>query len=591
MDAKEGFPIWKTLFFSAEMSKISYLWDKYALKDHLSCALFEPEVLLVGIFSGCPTPRTPPNTSILLKPLLPDLAPARLETHGTNGTKGINGKMVSFSEYLEKFRAKLRQVFHVRADIDKFSLKRGLPPYVLREIMSCNPLSACIPAQYGGRGGHIHESLAILGASAYESLALALTFGINWALFLQPVAKYAGDEVKKPLFKRFLQDKTMGGLMITEPDYGTDALSMQTAYVAHDNHYHVQGIKHWGGLTGWADYWLVTARERAKDGSLKRDIDFFICDQNSPGQEIVVEEYFENLGLYLIPYGRNKIDVELPKTHRLEPQSTGIKMMLDMLHRSRMQFPGMGQGFIKRILDEALTHCKKRFVGGQSLFNYDQVQQRLARLQASFTICSAMCVHSSERADMQKDLSSESVEANAIKTVVTDLMQEGAQSLLQLVGAKGYRLDHIAGRATVDSRPFQIFEGSNDVLYAQISEALLKLMRRGKENNLFTFLKGYDLTARAADYFKELLNFEVTLQLPQRKLVELGRVLGRIISMEIVLKLGDLGFRSDLISNGLTVLRQEIAGLLSAYSFGHTVLAVDAYEENSSWLHFVTERS
>ena len=98
---------------------------------------------------------------------------------------------VPFAVFLDRFQTKLSQVFHTRADIDKVSVQRGLPPFVMREIMSCSPLSTCIPAEYGGRGGHIHESLSILSASAYESLALGLTFGINWALFLQPVAKYA----------------------------------------------------------------------------------------------------------------------------------------------------------------------------------------------------------------------------------------------------------------------------------------------------------------------------------------------------------------------------------------------------------------
>ncbi len=62
--------------------------------------------------------------------------------------------------------------------------------------------------------------------------------------------------------------------------------------------------------------------------------------------------------------------------------------------------------------------------------------------------------------------------------------------------------------------------------------------------------------------------------------------------MDLVLNLGDLGFRRDLITNGLTVLRQEIASLLNAYTLGHTVLAVEAYQENGSWLDLVTpERS
>ena len=508
-------------------------------------------------------------------------------TEPTNGVSDMSSPLTAFSEFLETYRQKLKHVFHGRADADEMALQRGMPPFVMREIRSCDPLAVYIPTEYGGRGGHIKEGLAVLAASSYESLALSLTFGINWALFLQPVAKYGQEEIKLPTFTRFLRDKHMGGLMITEPDYGSDALSMQTAYTEQDGHYHIQGIKHWGGLTGWADFWLLTARQRGDNGNLQRDIDFFVCDVNAPGQHIEVEEVFNNLGLYMIPYGRNHIDVRVPKAQKLEPKSTGIKMMLDLLHRSRMQFPGMGMGFLKRMLDEALTHCKERLVGNLPLFDYDQVQQRIARLQASFTICSAMCTYSSEHADVTNDLSKSGLEANAIKTVVTDLMQSASQSLLQLTGAKGYRLDHIAGRSTVDSRPFQIFEGSNDILYQQISEAVLKLMRRAKQDNLFEFLKGYKITARAADYFKEVLNFEVDLKLPQRKLVELGRVLGRIISMELVIDLGDRGFRNDLITHALTVLRQDIESLLQTYRSANTAVAVDAYEEDSFWLNFV----
>ncbi len=492
-----------------------------------------------------------------------------------------------FSVFLSAYREKLRQVFHVRADIEQLSLRRGLPPFVMREIRSCDPLSVYIPTAYGGRGGHVHEGLAVLAASSYESLALSLTFGINWALFLQPVAKYGQEVVKMPIFQRFLRDKHMGGLMITEPDYGSDALNMQTAYVEHDGHYHLQGIKHWGGLTGWAEFWLITARERGQDGNLQRDIDFFICDVNSPGQEIEVEEFFENLGLYMIPYGRNRIDIRVPKTHRLEPTSTGIKMMLDLLHRSRMQFPGMGMGYLQRLLDEALAHCKERLVGGVPLRDYDQVQQRIARMQAAYTICSAMCAYSSEHAGVHNDLSRSGLEANAIKTVATDLMQSAAQSLLQLVGAKGYRLDHIAGRSTVDSRPFQIFEGSNDILYQQIAEAVLKMMRQSKQRNLFQLLKGYKLTGRASDYFKDVLNFEMDPKLPQRKLVELGRVLARIISMELVIELGERGFRGDLIRHALTVMQQDIARLMSVYLRPNEAVAVEAYEEGSAWLCYV----
>jgi len=197
-----------------------------------------------------------------------------------------------FSEFIDALKAKIKLVFHTRADINQLSINRGLPPFAFREIMSVNPLSVGIPKEYGGRGGLMHENIALLAAASYESLALSLTFGINSALFLQPVGKYAQEEAKAPIFDRFLNYQNMGGLMITEPDFGSDALSMQTSFIEKNGKYYVKGKKHWAGLTGWAEYWLLTAREKSQSGDLKRDIDFFICDVNSPGQQIVVEEFF-----------------------------------------------------------------------------------------------------------------------------------------------------------------------------------------------------------------------------------------------------------------------------------------------------------
>lgn len=492
-----------------------------------------------------------------------------------------------FSEFISALKAKMKLVFHERGDIDQLSLKRGLPPFVLREIMTTNPLAVGIPKEYGGRGGQMNENIALLATASYESLALSLTFGINSALFLQPFGKFGMEAAKAPVFKRFLEEKSMGGLMITEPDFGSDALNMQTSYTETDGKYHLKGKKHWAGLTGWADYWLLTARQQTQSGKLQRDIDFFLCDVNAPDQNIVVEEFFENLGLYAIPYGRNRIDVKIPVIHKLQPHSTGVKMMLDLLHRSRMQFPGMGMGFIKRMLDEAIAHCNQRFVGGKSLFNYDQVQQRLSKLQASYTVCSAMCINSSEKAGLEVDMAPHGMEANAVKSVITDYMQEAAQSVVQLVGAKAYKLNHIAGRGTADSRPFQIFEGSNDILYAQISEGLIKLMKRAKENNLFQFLKDFNLTNQAAEFVKNQVNFNLDFQMPQRKLVEMGKIIGRVISMNQVLEMAEKGFRKDLIEGGVIMLQQEISKLMATFSFNNKSQVAEGYEENSSWFDFV----
>jgi alkylation response protein AidB-like acyl-CoA dehydrogenase len=488
-----------------------------------------------------------------------------------------------FDQFLAEVKDKLHHLFYFRDDLNKLSIKRGLPPYILREIMSCNPLATYIPQQYGGRGGYIHEGLAIAAAASYESLPLALGFGINWALFLQPVAKYALEEVKPTIFEGFLKEKKMGGLMITEPDFGSDALHMQTSYITTTDDNHIKGTKHWAGLTGWADYWLLTARKNLSNGKLARDIDFFISDSSQAEQTVMVDEYYENLGIYMLPYGRNKIDVRIPHKQKLQPHTSGIKMMLDLLHRSRMQFPGMGIGFIQRMLDEAVLHTQERSVGGKSLYAYDQVQQRISYLQSAYTICSAMCLNSSKKASTEKDLAPHGLEANAVKTYVTDLMQSSAQSLLQLVGAKGYRLDHIAGRAIVDSRPFQIFEGSNDILYIQIAEAIQKQMIRKKQNHLFNFLSQHELTAQAAPELKSLLNFDLKYPLSQRKLTSLGAIISRVIAANMVVQLAKSNFSQELIKNSLINLKQEISAMIDGFKQQNRTTYIEDYNEGDSW--------
>ncbi|WP_010136780.1 acyl-CoA dehydrogenase family protein [Ochrovirga pacifica] len=493
---------------------------------------------------------------------------------------------ISFDSFLKDFKETLKSVFYEKDDIQKFSQVRGFPSLVFRDIMAKKPLSVAIPEEHGGRGVKVKECLGVLEAASYESLPLSLTFGINIALFLEPVAKYAKEEVKAPIFNRFLEERNMGGLMITEPSFGSDALSMETSNTYADGKYHIQGYKHWQGLTGLADYWLITSRKKGADGKLARDIDFFIADNQDPEQRVIVEEYYNNAGLYAIPYGNNRLDLKVPENQKLEGGSTGIKLMLDLLHRSRMQFPGMAMGFIKRMMDEAIEHCHNRIVGGKNLLALDKVKEQIANIQSAFTVCSAMCARSSETSGIDKELATCQVEANSMKSVITDMMQAAAQTLVQLSGSSGYKEENIGARGIMDSRAFMIFEGSNEMLYTQISEAVMKLMKRKKMTNLFEFLNQYDLTAKSSDFFKETLSFNLNMDLPQRKMVDLGKIIGRVVSANFVIDLGFKGFRSDLVSECITSLKHEITASVSSLTFQESTTLITDYRQGSSWLEF-----
>jgi len=309
-----------------------------------------------------------------------------------------------------------------------------------------------------------------------------------------------------------------------------------------------------------------------------------VTDDKNPAQHIPMVERYNNLGLYAIPYGVNQIDITVPEEQKLQPESTGLKLMLDMLHRSRLQFPGMGLGFIKRLMDESLAHCQNRIVGNAPIANLDAVKFQLSRIQAAYTICSGMCHYSTSNSGIDKDLATAAVEANSLKALITDLMQESAQIALQLAGANGYRLDHIAGRAVVDSRPFQIFEGSNEMLYGQIADSILKLMRKSKETSLANFLSTYTNTKDSIPYFANLLNFSIDSAVNQRDAIILGRIIARVISFQFVLHMN--GFNSELIELTRQHMVTDITMLVGQYLSKNTASPIFEYHDNSDWMNF-----
>ena len=194
----------------------------------------------------------------------------------------------AFRQFLEDFKASMKRAFHQNDKIDQFCSTRGLPPAVLSELMSLNPMSLCIPMEYGGFNGNVKENIALVSAASYESLALSLTLGINNGLFIQPFAKYGQESAKAKVFEQFVNSRRMGGLMITEPDFGSDALNMNTSCAEKEGIFHLKGKKHWAGLTGMADFWILTARRRTETGGLMRDIEMFVCDIHAKGQNILL---------------------------------------------------------------------------------------------------------------------------------------------------------------------------------------------------------------------------------------------------------------------------------------------------------------
>jgi hypothetical protein len=129
------------------------------------------------------------------------------------------------------------------------------------------------------------------------------------------------------------------------------------------------------------------------------------------------------------------------------------------------------------------------------------------------------------------------------------------------------------------------------MLYTQISESVIKMMSRIKEVNLSSFFMKYDLTKNVAAHFKSLLNFNVDVKTPQRKLIDLGKIISRVISVNHLEEMGNKGFRQDLIKSSIETIKHEIAMLVASYQYQIKVAPVEEYKDGGNWLSIKPERS
>ena len=234
-----------------------------------------------------------------------------------------------------------------------------------------------------------------------------------------------------------------------------------------------------------------------------------------------VQEYYSAFGLAPIPYGRTAFDAEIPDTNRLGDALPFTKVMGGILCGSRKVFAGMAHGHARRCLDEAMRHTHDRHAFGGTLSDLDQVQGRLDDLRFSECMTRALCfqvISMSARVNSTDPHASHP--ALLIKALGTELMAESAENLAMLRGGEGYRRDVIGFSRLVDSYPYRVFEGPNDVLFEQYARGSMKAAHT---TDVAQVLEATGFTSRSTAV-AALLDMPLS-PITQREIVLLGQVL------------------------------------------------------------------
>ncbi|MDX1483420.1 MAG: acyl-CoA dehydrogenase [Alphaproteobacteria bacterium] len=251
---------------------------------------------------------------------------------------------------------------------------------IVAEMGRLGLFGVTLPEAYGGSGasavayGLVAREMERID-SAYRSM-----LSVQSALVMHPIHAFGSDAQREKYLPALARGELLGCFGLTEPEHGSDPLSMTSHAERIDGGYRLTGAKAWISNAPAADLFVVWARSQAHDG----DIRGFILEKGMAG--LTAPPIEGKLSLRASLTGGIGMDGVIVPEENLLPGAEGLAGPLDCLTRARF---GISWGVMGAA--EACWHAARQYVldrtqFGRPLAANQLIQKKLADMQTEITL-------------------------------------------------------------------------------------------------------------------------------------------------------------------------------------------------------------
>ncbi len=327
----------------------------------------------------------------------------------------------------------------------------------VRDINALGLNMMFIPEAYGGMP---LSYLCYLACVREISKACAST-GIVWATnfhAVKPLVEFASEEQKARLLPRIAAGG-LAALAITEPDAGSDATGMKTAFREDGDAIVVDGGKTFITNGDVADIYLVFGKWAAITDA-KRAISVLVLEKGTPGLEVLRTE--DKMGTRASSTATIRFDgCRVPRGNLVGAPGDGLPILLASLNRSRPSVAAHALGIARAAFEDAVGYINDRRQSGKRIIEFQGIQFMLADLAAELALVENWLWSVGRMIDA--GATEFGIEASILKMRASDLAMRMATDAVQMLGGYGYCRDFRAERLMRDAKITQIWEGTNQV--------------------------------------------------------------------------------------------------------------------------------
>lgn len=353
------------------------------------------------------------------------------------------------------------------ADIDAGN---EFPNKLWKEFGELGLLGVTTAEEYGGAGMSYLAHVIAVEEIARASASVALSYGAHSNLCVNQIRRNATHEQKLQFLPKLISGEHVGALAMSEPNAGSDVVSMTLHADKRNDRYVLNGNKYWITNGPDADTLVVYAKTDPDAGA--RGMTAFIVEKTMKG--FSTGKHFDKLGMR----GSNTCelifeDVEVPFENVLGEEGKGVAVLMSGLDYERVVLSGIGTGIMAACLDEVMPYMAERKQFGQPIGNFQLMQGKIADMYTAMNSARAY-VYEVARACDRGEVTRQ--DAAACVLYSSEQAMIVAHQAVQAFGGAGYLSENPVGRFFRDAKLMEIGAGTSEIRRMLIGRELMGSM-------------------------------------------------------------------------------------------------------------------